>query len=399
MGGSSSRHRPQQQQQEQQQQDNGQQQQQTSGPYAPFPQQAGAGGYTNGQYFGGYAPPQQQYWRPQSPVPLQPGMGPYTQPPVAPPSGFGQPQQTRPPVQTHEYHQTATIKNQVNLKKDSLKVEPLPGRPHEFALKFTLDATAPCRVTTFLLATESPRDGCRITSAVLGAPLRTPVKYNKGINLAFPPEGDAAAAEAHVISSIRAPLGHMMLASGDSFPLVIRLESLTEEGREQGHTLDELEVGGPFPLWTQAQTTYAKLKQDEDGDWQVCVLKQKIWFKGVSYELQEIYGMEGAGRKTPTPQGQGGPGSSYDELEGRECVVCMCSERDTMVLPCRHMCMCQECAAALKTKTNKCPICRNEISSLLHIKMRRKSTKKRSGGGGGEQAAPAPAAGASSSAS
>jgi hypothetical protein len=35
-------------------------------------------------------------------------------------------------------------------------------------------------------------------------------------------------------------------------------------------------------------------------------------------------------------QGQGG-GAPYDELEGRECVICMSAARDTMVLPCRHM--------------------------------------------------------------
>ena len=30
---------------------------------------------------------------------------------------------------------------------------------------------------------------------------------------------------------------------GDSYPLIIRLEALSDEGREQGHTLDE--VGAP----------------------------------------------------------------------------------------------------------------------------------------------------------
>lgn len=130
------------------------------------------------------------------------------------------------------------------------------------------------RVTTFLLATEDPRGGCRLTSAVLGAPPRTPACYEKGVSAAqsgiqprslgpvfvpgsrdvvvlhttavqqahmtlqralltrtcltvdaythmthtqmdlkFPPEGDAAAAEAHVISSLQAPMGHMVLAS------------------------------------------------------------------------------------------------------------------------------------------------------------------------------------------
>ena len=64
--------------------------------------------------------------------------------------------------------------------------------------------------------------------------------------------------------------------------------------------------------------------------------------------------------------------SPEEEGEGRECVICMSAERDTTVLPCRHMCMCQQCASALRTQTNKCPICREEIGSLLHIKIQRK---------------------------
>lgn len=345
MGSSSSRQRP-----PRHQQDQGQQQQayappqQHAGPPPPPPGQQHT---THGRLYGGYVLPQNTYYG--------------QQPPAAPDGAFGQP--PRPQVETQTYHQTATVKNQVNLKKSSLKVEPIAGRPHDFSLAFTFDATAPCRVTSFLLATESPADGCRLVSAVLGAPPRTPAYYDKGMGLKFPPEEGVG--EAHVISSLRAPMGHMMLASGDSYPLVIRLESLTEEGRAQGHTLEELEVGGPFPVWCQAQTTYAKLRQDEHGAWQVAVLKQKIFVKGVSYELQEIYGMEGAKPGgAAAAQGQGG-GAPYDELEGRECVICMSAARDTMVLPCRHMCMCQECASALKTQTSRCPICRDEITSPL----------------------------------
>lgn len=36
----------------------------------------------------------------------------------------------------------------------------------------------------------------------------------------------------------------------------------------------------------QSQTTFAVLGKGEDGDFEVRVLKQKIWVEGVSYELQ-----------------------------------------------------------------------------------------------------------------
>jgi hypothetical protein len=46
----------------------------------------------------------------------------------------------------------------------------------------------------------------------------------------------------------------------------------------------------------------------------------------------------------------------------------MSAPRDTTVLPCRHMCICKACAEALRNQTNKCPICRKSMESLLHIK-------------------------------
>jgi len=32
--------------------------------------------------------------------------------------------------------------------------------------------------------------------------------------------------------------------------------------------------------------------------------------------------------------------------EEKLCVICLVNRRDTTVLPCRHLCMCQDCAQA-----------------------------------------------------
>ena len=58
--------------------------------------------------------------------------------------------------------------------------------------------------------------------------------------------------------------------------------------------VQELTPGGPQKVWVQSQTTFAQLAKDEEGKYQVRTLKQKIWVEGISYELQEIYGMEQA---------------------------------------------------------------------------------------------------------
>ena len=58
--------------------------------------------------------------------------------------------------------------------------------------------------------------------------------------------------------------------------------------------LQELEVGQKQQVWVQSQTTFACVAKNEEGQHMCKVLKQKIWVEGISYELQEIYGMEHA---------------------------------------------------------------------------------------------------------
>jgi hypothetical protein len=37
-----------------------------------------------------------------------------------------------------------------------------------------------------------------------------------------------------------------------------------------------------------------------------------------------------------------------DDDCGADCVVCMCDLRDTIILPCRHLCLCFACAESLR---------------------------------------------------
>ncbi|KRH02118.1 hypothetical protein GLYMA_17G016900v4 [Glycine max] len=58
-----------------------------------------------------------------------------------------------------------------------------------------------------------------------------------------------------------------------------------------------------------------------------------------------------------------------DNDPGKECVICMTEPKDTAVLTCRHMCMCGDCAKALRPQSNKCLICRQPIEELIEIKI------------------------------
>lgn len=62
------------------------------------------------------------------------------------------------------------------------------------------------------------------------------------------------------------------------------------------------------------------------------------------------------------------------EDNGSECVICMCDVRDTLILPCRHLCLCNSCADSLRYQANNCPICRAPFRALLQIRALHKST-------------------------
>ena len=77
------------------------------------------------------------------------------------------------------------------------------------------------------------------------------------------------------------------------------------------------------------------------------------------FDLTDMYGKEHASTT-----------SQPDEAVQRECVICFEVVKDTVVLPCRHLCLCQGCTQIVRMQNNTCPICRTRIESFLHIKFK-----------------------------
>ncbi|OMJ90811.1 hypothetical protein SteCoe_6793 [Stentor coeruleus] len=101
------------------------------------------------------------------------------------------------------------------------------------------------------------------------------------------------------------------------------------------------------------EVTYCKFKL-EGVHYKVKVIKQKLTMDDKSYEINEIYGIRTGNEE--------------------ECVVCLTNPKDTIVLPCRHHCLCLGCANIVRGQNNsKCPICRIAVESLLNIKIDRVS--------------------------
>ena len=55
-------------------------------------------------------------------------------------------------------------------------------------------------------------------------------------------------------------------------------------------------------------------------------------------------------------------------VSGSECVVCMSSQINTVILPCGHACMCHECAGELMRDGDACcPLCRAKMTFVSRI--------------------------------
>lgn len=294
-------------------------------------------------------------------------------------------------------HATTTIRNHVNLNKASLECVASPdGDRHKLGIAFKVDADLPYRVSLAYVARESPKDGSSFAPASMNPVARaspratTTARFDAGL-------GGRYEQSIHELIDTRSFGGEHELTTTNAetrtYPLAIRLECVEEGGDK---TLDDLPPnppGGFAPLhpWVQSQTTYVEFERcsntnaatesaasanasTKNVSWTCRATKQKIWVRGASYELQEIYGIEtapGTSASNDPTTGGGVDASSSAFAESDECVICLTEPRDTTVLPCRHLCMCAECAHHLRDQTTGtvCPICRNPVESLLEIKM------------------------------
>jgi len=251
------------------------------------------------------------------------------------------------PVMPHppyvEHQKAVTIRNDVNLKKESLRVEKDEENPGRFLVSFTFDATVPGSITIMFFAKEGEDCSLTPTKENMLAPVTVP--FEQGLGQKF-----------------RQPCG-----TGIDFSLYEETE-LTKEGEMEAYPLavkaEAIPVrpsgsadGNPEGVATNSQITKAVFEK-EKGEYQVRVVKQILWVNGIRYELQEIYGI---GNSVDTDFDGNDP--------GKECVICLSEPRDTTVLPCRHMCMCSGCAKLLRFQTNRCPICRQPVERLLEIKV------------------------------
>merc|ERR1711974_29114 len=111
-------------------------------------------------------------------------------------------------------------------------------------------------------------------------------------------------------------------------PLLIQLLCKQPEGAKEN------------VLLIHEQLIFCSFEQQDNERFSLMVNKIAVVFENHEYTVHDLYE------------------TNSDEPEGSECVICMTDKPTTTLLPCRHMCLCGECAGLFRTRTEKCPICR-----------------------------------------
>nr|XP_045730775.1 E3 ubiquitin-protein ligase MGRN1 isoform X5 [Mirounga angustirostris]XP_045730776.1 E3 ubiquitin-protein ligase MGRN1 isoform X5 [Mirounga angustirostris] len=274
-----------------------------------------------------------------------------------------------------------TLRSLVNIRKDSLRLvrykdgTDSPSEDSEkprvlYSLEFTFDADARVAITIYCQAVEEFLNGTAVrlqmcsyrkprmrrSRSIWGpAPQRyspkspalqsETVHYKRGVSQQFSLPSFKIDFSEWKDDELNFDLDRGM------FPVVI--QAVVDEG-------DVVEVTG------HAHVLLAAFEKHVDGSFSVKPLKQKQIVDRVSYLLQEIYGIENKNNQETKPSDEENSDNSS------ECVVCLSDPRDTLILPCRHLCLCNSCADTLRYQASNCPICRLPFRALLQIRAVRK---------------------------
>ncbi|XP_076120883.1 E3 ubiquitin ligase RNF157 [Alosa pseudoharengus] len=267
---------------------------------------------------------------------------------------------TRPvafPYATPPPHEPVkTLRSLINIRKDTLRLVrcnenlKLPGGEVEkgrccYNIEFTFDADTQVAITIYYQAIEEYHNGVPIRYLPQDSSLQSEtVHFKRGVCQQF-------CLPSHSVNlSEWADEELLFDMEKDVYPMVV--QAVVDEGDDHmGHS----------------HVLLATFEKHMDGSYCVKPLKQKQVVDGVSYLLQEIYGIENKYNSQESKVAD-------DEISDNsaECVVCLSDVRDTLILPCRHLCLCNACADTLRYQANCCPICRLPFRALLQIRAMRK---------------------------
>ncbi|XP_054621869.1 E3 ubiquitin ligase RNF157 isoform X2 [Dunckerocampus dactyliophorus] len=249
-----------------------------------------------------------------------------------------------------------TLRSLINIRKDTLRLVrcsedlKLPGDDAAgkqrscYNVEFTFDSDTQVAITIYYQAVEEFHNGVPVYLPQDSSLQSETVHFKRGVSQQF-------CLPSHTVNLSEWADDELLFdMDKEVFPMVV--QAVVDEGDEHlGHS----------------HILLATFEKHMDGSYCVKPLKQKQVVDGVSYLLQEIYGIENKYNSQESKVAD-------DEISDNsaECVVCLSDVRDTLILPCRHLCLCNACADTLRYQANCCPICRLPFRALLQIRAMRK---------------------------
>jgi len=217
-------------------------------------------------------------------------------------------------------------------------------------LKFAYDAAVDCELSVFL-ATHATEDKTAFTTIDLQA------GFGETVSIAIP----TTQLPQHLQSNLASNYSAFLLTASPKQPVsaaqTSASTSLTSappqppQAHSSGSTADPA-LGADIDLYSNICSV--TLTSSDQTDLIVRVDKATVRSNSVTYVLSEIFGV---------------PSHTNDDTSGntRECVVCLSEPATTFPLPCRHCCLCMNCADLFRQQSNKCPICRAPLRALIQV--------------------------------
>jgi hypothetical protein len=227
-------------------------------------------------------------------------------------------------LESKVFQDSKFVQSPFNIQKNSFHLD---GKSK--SLKLTIDCTASCKVGL----------NYSVKRPLEGAYIRNPqVKVTKGIGQIIDLECDMK--ELERLEGLN--------CSKDFSPLVILCDLMDSEASQNSDiTINKV-------VYLLSISIEGSVKFHVDSQYVYISDSSKVNI----YQIKDLYGKNSRRR------------SSMNSIDGNangECVICMSNTVDTAALPCRHFCLCRDCATLLRTKSNKCPVCRSRIVKMVHV--------------------------------
>ncbi|KAJ9457633.1 putative E3 ubiquitin-protein ligase LUL2 [Diplonema papillatum] len=241
-----------------------------------------------------------------------------------------------------EVTEVRTLRNLANLRKGTVSLTRAAASPHAHHLSFKADTSVPCTASVFAYCEEigCAKGDIHFKSLFNGMKLQPvpPVRL---------PEGTNVECTSDAIDFSEFPTASFS-PTAQSWALVIQLEYMVPSTSESG--------ASPTRAPAHAQSQFSYLQIDTENE-TANVQVQKLQVGREVFEVEDIYGAHVV-EETPLED-------TVADKDDLTCVICLTEPRDTLVMPCRHQCLCFGCASYLRKQMNKCPMCRGQIEGLL----------------------------------